>query len=354
MVRARVEHERIGGGSGWSESVEPRAFVIFALQVVLQKTNMARRRMAIIASGAAASGLALAYRRSCCEQACPGTSLRTVTAVGDMTALAASHTRELSLAELKRLESVVLPPESFLSGFIGVPFAQLLEPSTEILTGTSAILVASDGLETEAIGLSALVRGVLVHSTADGAPLPASQGGPFRAWFPEGVATTGNGCGQPGCGGMSVKGVTELRVRSADSAAAVVLDDAGRALILQRGPTAPWMPLKWNLPGGGVDAGESAYQAAVRECEEETGLTPVSPRHLGDFEYSPCRLLSVWVAERVHGTLVVNWESCAHAWIEEAEVGTFDFVPPVVEALSAAWAARRADPCSKSAAPRPG
>ena len=23
-VRARVEHERIGGGSGWSESVEPR------------------------------------------------------------------------------------------------------------------------------------------------------------------------------------------------------------------------------------------------------------------------------------------------------------------------------------------
>jgi hypothetical protein len=32
-----------------------------------------------------------------------------------------------------------------------------------------------------------------------------------------------------------------------DCAACVVFDADGKALILQRGPTAPWMPLKWNL-----------------------------------------------------------------------------------------------------------
>ena len=51
-------------------------------------------------------------------------------------------------------------------------------------------------------------------------------------------------------------GVVEIRVRSTDSAAAILFDDDGRALILQRGSTAPWMPLSWNLPGGGIDAGE--------------------------------------------------------------------------------------------------
>ena len=43
-------------------------------------------------------------------------------------------------------------------------------------------------------------------------------------------------------------------------------------LILKRGETAPWMPNKWNLPGGIVDAGENENQAAIRETFEETNL----------------------------------------------------------------------------------
>ena len=59
-------------------------------------------------------------------------------------------------------------------------------------------------------------------------------------------------------------------VRSTDSAAAILFDDDGGALMLQRGSTAPWMPLRWNL--------------------------------------------AVFVAESYVGKLAVNWESCAHAW----------------------------------------
>ena len=51
-----------------------------------------------------------------------------------------------------------------------------------------------------------------------------------------------------------------------DSAAVVVVD-GDKALLLKRGNTAPWMPNKWNLPGGMIDPGETAIQAATREAK---------------------------------------------------------------------------------------
>lgn len=47
----------------------------------------------------------------------------------------------------------------------------------------------------------------------------------------------------------------------------VILEKGGR-VVLVRHWFAPWV---WTLPGGGVQAGESAERAAVREVREETG-----------------------------------------------------------------------------------
>ncbi|MFM6968627.1 MAG: NUDIX hydrolase [Microbacteriaceae bacterium] len=41
------------------------------------------------------------------------------------------------------------------------------------------------------------------------------------------------------------------------------------------------LPPRWITPGGGIDAGESVLDAAVRELREETGLT-VNPDDLGE------------------------------------------------------------------------
>ena len=55
----------------------------------------------------------------------------------------------------------------------------------------------------------------------------------------------------------------------------------GKLLILKRGSTAPWMPNKWSLVGGGVDEGESPSEAIVRETFEETGAIVTELKHVG-------------------------------------------------------------------------
>lgn len=67
-------------------------------------------------------------------------------------------------------------------------------------------------------------------------------------------------------------------------AVTLVYDRRGRVLLLRRGPGAPWMPGRWGLPGGGIDAGETPAEAAVREAWEEVGLTLSSVSLLGIFE----------------------------------------------------------------------
>ncbi|MDC7226402.1 MAG: 8-oxo-dGTP diphosphatase [Spirochaetales bacterium] len=39
---------------------------------------------------------------------------------------------------------------------------------------------------------------------------------------------------------------------------------------------------KVNAPGGRIEPGEMPLEAVVRECQEEVGLTPADPKHVGD------------------------------------------------------------------------
>lgn len=63
---------------------------------------------------------------------------------------------------------------------------------------------------------------------------------------------------------------------------AAVADPQGRVLFVAqtRGPFAG----HWLLPGGGIDPGESAVDAVVREFREETGLTIEKPRFVALYE----------------------------------------------------------------------
>lgn len=42
---------------------------------------------------------------------------------------------------------------------------------------------------------------------------------------------------------------------------------------------------KWNAPGGKADPGETPKATAIRECEEEIGVTPTNIQFLGDIQF---------------------------------------------------------------------
>lgn len=78
------------------------------------------------------------------------------------------------------------------------------------------------------------------------------------------------------------------------AARVLLLDDGGRVLLFRGGdPGAPERGTWWITPGGGLDAGETHAEGAVRELFEETGLRlevsalgePVLHREVGfDFD----------------------------------------------------------------------
>jgi 8-oxo-dGTP pyrophosphatase MutT (NUDIX family) len=66
-----------------------------------------------------------------------------------------------------------------------------------------------------------------------------------------------------------------------DAVRLVVLDSSDRVLLLHvQDLTNPTFGTGWELPGGGMESGETYVDAAIRELREETGIV-VSPAAVG-------------------------------------------------------------------------
>ena len=96
----------------------------------------------------------------------------------------------------------------------------------------------------------------------------------------------------PACGGKRIQNVKmrkwlctdcgfDLYNNVASAVGLIICDDDGRVLFEKRGKE----PRKGFLafPGGFVDPDETAEEAAVRECAEETGVRPSQVRYLCSF-----------------------------------------------------------------------
>ncbi|MGH3646056.1 MAG: NUDIX hydrolase [Micromonosporaceae bacterium] len=114
----------------------------------------------------------------------------------------------------------------------------------------------------------------------------------------------------------------------------VVLSDAGEILLIRRTDNG-----NWALPGGAMDPGESMTDAAVREVEEETGITCevtglvgvyTNPRHVILYtsnnevrqEFS-----LVYTARALIGTPTPSDESSAVRWVRAEDVGNYQMHP---------------------------
>jgi 8-oxo-dGTP pyrophosphatase MutT (NUDIX family) len=116
-------------------------------------------------------------------------------------------------------------------------------------------------------------------------------------------------------------------------AAGVVVENLdGKILLLKRGPTAPWMPGKWNTPGGNVDPGENPAAAARREVLEEAGL------RVGDMQLLTTLRQGGGKAYMFHttdwsGTPRHDWESTDLRWVSKGDAPRYDLIPGVNRVL---------------------
>ena len=108
-------------------------------------------------------------------------------------------------------------------------------------------------------------------------------------------------------------------------ATALVRD--GRVLAAQR--TRPReLAGRWELPGGGVEPGESEADAVARECREELGADVRATARIGpDLVISDGRLLRVHVAELLPGSPEpAALEHAALRWVGPADLDALDWV----------------------------
>ena len=105
--------------------------------------------------------------------------------------------------------------------------------------------------------------------------------------------------------------------------AVIIEDSRSRVLLLLRGPTAPWMPNRWNLPGGKIESGESAAEAARREVAEETDLRVYALSPVTRVDDLDVLRTDDW-AGRVR---LVDREHSRSAWVPKKIAWTWDLLP---------------------------
>ncbi len=116
---------------------------------------------------------------------------------------------------------------------------------------------------------------------------------------------------------------------------ALFRDQNGRILIIRRCPNNRYMPLKWDIPGGKKQSGESIEAAIRREVLEETGLSlkaVLAP--LSVFVNStqiPVRedvqiVFSCIVSDANHTILLNDREHDRYAWIEPSRLREYDLM----------------------------
>jgi len=113
-------------------------------------------------------------------------------------------------------------------------------------------------------------------------------------------------------------------------AGAVIRDDQGRLLLIQRGHE-PALG-RWSLPGGRLEPGETSAQAVVREVREETGLIIVAGNLLATIDLGHF-VVDDYTATVVGGELRAGDDAADVRWCTFDEMAELPLTDGLIEWL---------------------
>lgn len=108
----------------------------------------------------------------------------------------------------------------------------------------------------------------------------------------------------------------------------VLLNDANEILLLKRPPNVKWSPLKWALPGGKLEPGETSLMAAKRETKEETTLKVAGLKKIKIVLDKP---VVSYYTRHYSGTVQIDHEHTDWAWVSREGISSYDLAPGVLQ-----------------------
>jgi ADP-ribose pyrophosphatase YjhB (NUDIX family) len=117
-----------------------------------------------------------------------------------------------------------------------------------------------------------------------------------------------------------------------ECAGALVRDHGGRLLLVRRGrPPAQGL---WSLPGGRIEPGETAAEAAAREVREETGLeVEVGPVLITALVGEGGYRVQDFAARPLGGELRAGDDAADVRWVDADELSSLPLSPGLLEEL---------------------
>jgi ADP-ribose pyrophosphatase YjhB (NUDIX family) len=119
------------------------------------------------------------------------------------------------------------------------------------------------------------------------------------------------------------------------SASVIVRDAEAKLLLLRRSDNN-----LWTIPTGAIKFGETAAQAAVRECEEETGLVVhitrlvgvfTDPRHVIRYKKEVRQPVNIcFYGHVIGGKLTTTKEALEVSWVNPRELDQYDIHPAIM------------------------